>query len=535
MKTLNLLITISILFISTINAQNLNVGVDSTLFKKAVEYVNNSNIYTEKADFITAEKYLDSLYNFSKKHKLENFELISLIHKGTIYMNSGAYKKALEIYSTILKKCDKLPENINTQQVKIMAMQNMAGIYVEFESYEKSVAALEKALAIAEKINNNSEMVRGILSNLGSSYTILKQFDKSIKYQERVLKKAKIANDNFSIVHSLLGLSENYSEKGNFNTALSYAKKAHKHNEHIKTEKRKTDWVSLRTGLAFKGLQQLDSAKQYLLQARKFAITLKRQVVEIAAEENLAKVYEALGDFKNAQQSQKRFNTLNTQKLEEKREAEVTATKKEAEKELENVKEKNKTNTTYIVVFSLIAIALLGGFLIHKNRIKKKTEIENKQLQADFRWIEKQYVSLKESMLQLSKEREETKNGNKYKNSSLNKEDREKYMNKILEFMDTEKPYLNTELTQTEFAKKLEINSHHLSEVLALSFGQNFNNFINFYRVSKAQELLKSPKYVDYKIEAIGYEAGFNSKVSFNRVFKLITGNTPSQYRKIKA
>lgn len=44
--------------------------------------------------------------------------------------------------------------------------------------------------------------------------------------------------------------------------------------------------------------------------------------------------------------------------------------------------------------------------------------------------------------------------------------------------------------------------------------------------------MLKNMSFKNYKIEAIGYDSGFKSKASFNRVFKKITHKTPSEYRK---
>ena len=97
--------------------------------------------------------------------------------------------------------------------------------------------------------------------------------------------------------------------------------------------------------------------------------------------------------------------------------------------------------------------------------------------------------------------------------------------------MDKEKPYLDHEIKQSNIANDLSMSVHQLSEYLNACFKQNFNNFINIYRVEKVKELIKNPRYKDYKIIAIGYEAGFSSKSSFNRVFKNLVGCTPSEYQ----
>ncbi|AXT60743.1 AraC family transcriptional regulator [Aquimarina sp. AD10] len=97
--------------------------------------------------------------------------------------------------------------------------------------------------------------------------------------------------------------------------------------------------------------------------------------------------------------------------------------------------------------------------------------------------------------------------------------------------MDNEKPYLDFEIKQSDIAKNLSMTIHQFSEVLNVCLEKNFNSFINLYRVNEAKNLIKNPKYKDFKILAIGYEAGFNSKTSFNRVFKQLVGKTPSEYR----
>jgi AraC-like DNA-binding protein len=104
---------------------------------------------------------------------------------------------------------------------------------------------------------------------------------------------------------------------------------------------------------------------------------------------------------------------------------------------------------------------------------------------------------------------------------------------RLLELMEKEKPYLDSELNLVKLAEQLQTSSHQLSYVINNGFKENFFNFINKYRVKKAEELLKNPAYDHLTILAIGYESGFNSKTSFNTTFKKITSYTPTEYRKI--
>lgn len=68
--------------------------------------------------------------------------------------------------------------------------------------------------------------------------------------------------------------------------------------------------------------------------------------------------------------------------------------------------------------------------------------------------------------------------------------------------------------------------------VLIGSFGENFYEFINRYRVEASKKLLTDAKFQHLNMVGIAFEAGFNSKTAFNTAFKKTTGQTPSEFRK---
>ena len=121
---------------------------------------------------------------------------------------------------------------------------------------------------------------------------------------------------------------------------------------------------------------------------------------------------------------------------------------------------------------------------------------------------------------------------NRYRNSKLTEANKKAYATKIEEFMLKEKPYLNNELTLTSMASKLDLKPIHLSQVLNEEFKENFYAFINRYRILESQRLLKDERYQNYSIQAIAFEAGFNSMSTFNKAFKEIVGKSPSTYQK---
>ncbi len=122
----------------------------------------------------------------------------------------------------------------------------------------------------------------------------------------------------------------------------------------------------------------------------------------------------------------------------------------------------------------------------------------------------------------------------KYEKTALDEAISIQTRNRLLNYMEQEKPYRRTDLTLSELATQLGTASHHLSQVINQHCKKNFFDFINTYRVAEIQHKLVTPQYSHLKIEEIAYESGFQSKSAFNAAFKKMTHQTPSQYRKVR-
>ena len=127
--------------------------------------------------------------------------------------------------------------------------------------------------------------------------------------------------------------------------------------------------------------------------------------------------------------------------------------------------------------------------------------------------------------------RESNEQKEKYKNSNLSNEQKEDYIEHIYSFMQTERPFLNAELTVQDLSKQLNISRHHLTEILNNDIGKNFFTFVNEYRVEEVKRRLLDERFEHLTIVAIAFESGFNSKSTFNSIFKQNTGSTPSQWK----
>ncbi|MEM7571346.1 MAG: helix-turn-helix domain-containing protein [Bacteroidota bacterium] len=104
---------------------------------------------------------------------------------------------------------------------------------------------------------------------------------------------------------------------------------------------------------------------------------------------------------------------------------------------------------------------------------------------------------------------------------------------RVEQFLEENPLYLEPDLNLKRLATALRLPASQISQAVNSVKGKNFNEFINAYRVRRVQELLASDKAEELSLLGIAFESGFNSKATFNRVFKQYTGKTPSQYLKV--
>ncbi len=101
---------------------------------------------------------------------------------------------------------------------------------------------------------------------------------------------------------------------------------------------------------------------------------------------------------------------------------------------------------------------------------------------------------------------------------------------KIEQIFQEQKPYLEPELTLSDLATKLKTNTSMLSAAINQNFGKSFNDFVNEYRVEEFKKQVQLPQNKNYTLLAIAFDCGFNSKATFNRSFKKITGYSPKEF-----
>ena len=115
-----------------------------------------------------------------------------------------------------------------------------------------------------------------------------------------------------------------------------------------------------------------------------------------------------------------------------------------------------------------------------------------------------------------------------YKNSGLKASEALIKYNLLLKLMKEDKPYLEPKLSLNMLANLLDLSPNYLSQIINQHEQQNFNDFVNKYRIDEFIE--KASTNRNYSFLANALDSGFNSKSTFNNVFKKIKGVTPSQF-----
>jgi len=99
------------------------------------------------------------------------------------------------------------------------------------------------------------------------------------------------------------------------------------------------------------------------------------------------------------------------------------------------------------------------------------------------------------------------------------------------QLMQTQKPFLQKDITLHEMANILGSNKTYLSAYLNHHKNITFNDLLNRYRVEELCGLLAQTTNDRFTLEYLAEQCGFNSKSTFYTVFKRFTGMSPATYR----
>lgn len=115
--------------------------------------------------------------------------------------------------------------------------------------------------------------------------------------------------------------------------------------------------------------------------------------------------------------------------------------------------------------------------------------------------------------------------------SDEEREPLEKLAKQLDVIMKEEKLFKDPELTLSTLAEKLEVKAYLLTKTLNELLHRSFTDYVNEFRVNELEQLIKNPVNDKYTLLSLAFDAGFNSKSSFNRAVKKHLGISPSELK----
>lgn len=85
---------------------------------------------------------------------------------------------------------------------------------------------------------------------------------------------------------------------------------------------------------------------------------------------------------------------------------------------------------------------------------------------------------------------------------------------RLVAYVEKEKPYINPDLKMGELAAALHTSSHSLSYLLNQYLNQSYYDFINEYRVAQFKKMVEDSDYSRYTLTALAELCGFSSRAS---------------------
>ena len=435
------------------------------------------------------------LNNSSENPEIPDQHIHVLNNIGILHMNLLEYEKALDNISVALAESR---EN-HFDHLTALCLNNLGLINIEKQNYNEA----ENNYLEAVKINigiGDSISIGGNYNNLGLIFEKQEKWEVALDFYERSLAINKRLGYNWGIANTLGNMGKIY-----FQTNLFFKAQQILHEALVIAQK--TDDKNLINKI-HRYHYELYNRKGDNAKALEYFLLFTQLKDSIFTEEKAGQIAEI----------EIKYET-------EKKEKENLALLKN--NEIQQLKITRKNNQ---VLFLIIASAALLLFVVvilvmyrQKDMAYRNIVMKNQEIVAVERQLHKN--SFKTTA---SPERKDTV-------SIGENETKEILIGTLEKYLTEEKPYLSPDITLNEICKHIATNRSYLSKVINDQYLQNFNTWINGYRVKEARRLLSDQRYDHISIEGIGEMSGFNSKATFHATFKKTIGVTPLYYRQKRA
>lgn len=449
-----------------------------------------SHSYNRNGQLDSALYYTRLLYDYARRSNDSRMIYSALISLGNIHLQNKQFQLSLEFYQEALNMtlANGAKENLPIDYYNLGLAQFNMGLL------EPALVSLSQSAELGLQ-QKNLRLVARAYGSIADIKGVQNRLNEQLNYLKKANQLAAQLQDKRLLAMGCSNLMHHHLKRGDFEKAIEY------------------------------GSQGLDYlSEQPMIQ------------LEIRIDSMMYTAYKSLNQPEKAIRFHEAYTKLNNKLRSDEVTLRLNELKSLHEIEKKNLTIKNQTaellaaqrsGRINFLIISVMAILLLFLAVFYFREGFYKKILFKKEKETDFQMeilrnrLESQHIS------------QEIPDVNDDESGEIiPKEKSQQMFNRIMDMIEAEKMYLMPDLDQKYIVKLLGTNRRYVYEAIALHGDQNFKGLINRLRVNESKriihELLADKKEID--LSSIYTSAGFNSKSSFYRTFKSVTGLPPGDY-----
>ena len=445
---------------------------------------------------------------------------------GVIYVNlsnSFALIGDSELARYYIQLAIDAARQVGDKRVEARAFQALGIMLSTYHEHPQAELAFRSALELAKDINDK-RLLGSLFSNLSIEMFLMNRNTDVLYYLERSEEITQILGvPNLGRISFYVQRGEAYIQTNEYTAALAMFNRALELRRELGCLIQIAYSYSLKS-LIYNRIGNYDKTLYYANKALKIAkgeglVNLLDLLYEDIAyahakQGNIEKFSQAMAlsrHYRDSIFTQQRFaaiQELQTRFQTEQKQQEIIQQQKEIQA--------HRAAIAYLTIICvLIAILLTILYIFHRKKLQQQMQIirQHEELSS---YVRKKQPQAAEDTVELDAQSEEL-------------------LNALDRLFEREKLYRDADLNINKAAERLDSNRDYLSKAINQHRQKNFSDYVNYYRIEEAKEILKAQnegKYTNYTNEYIAEIVGFGSSAQFYRAFKQVVGVTSSEYKK---
>ncbi len=482
------------------------------------------------SDFPTALAYYRMAFQRAEAAASEHWMVKAQSHMGDVYTHLGAYPTATQHLMKGLRLCER-PREYYTRMARGVILVNLSQIDVAMGDLEEAERHLGQAEVIFAEPGgyetygrSRIQIQRGnILRQRGDLPAALLEYRRALEIRSKRTNLSEIA-----ALHHLIGDAER--ERGALDLALDHLRQA------LELRRKDSEALGLAETTCALGRLLLQQGKPqealpHLEESLRVSEANAYNKQRTAAYLALADTHAALGNLDRS----KSYRSLHHTWKDQIQGSMVTATVRSlmTRYERDHLDRALRTLRDRFSRTRILVLAGLGGMgLVGVDPLPERPHLV---LWMRERSLGETALRIQLSQLQADRQGEvdpPAEPVKKYAASRLTDDLAQSYIRRIHQLFEEEHLHRDPELTLDRLAERLNLSGTYLSQIFNQYLETRFIDFLNAHRVREASQALRNPANQERSASDLGFEAGFNSKSNFYKIFKQATGCTPLEYRK---